>query len=414
MICGLYILFILAAYPHVRVCKPVYDEWDILEFLNILGTDPDSRLNVSSLISSKGYPVEDHTVQTKDGYLLAVQRIRYGRQGWNKFLGKRPVAFLQHGLLSSATDWVINFPKQSLGFILADAGFDVWLGNIRGNTYSRRHIKYSPDMKQFWEFSFDEMGEYDLPAMIDYALNFTGQTQLFYVGHSQGTTSAFAMLSQKPEYNKKIKLFVGLAPVATVGYMTSAIRYLAPFTSDLDFLFEILGVSEFLPNNAVMKYLSELVCNTPAKFICEDVIFLLCGTDYSQMNTTRLGVYVAHTPAGASTRSIIHYAQMINSKKFLKYDFGEKGNMQHYNQSVAPEYFVENITAPVALFWSKNDKLADGTDVALLQQKLKNVVSVTCVKYDQFNHLDFVWALHANTLVYEEVLMLLKKYSSNL
>lgn len=46
----------------------------------------------------------------------------------------------------------------------------------------------------------------------------------------------------------------------------------------------MLGVGEFLPNNAVMKFLSELVCNTKAKFICEDAIFLFCGTDHSQLN----------------------------------------------------------------------------------------------------------------------------------
>ncbi|GFY47479.1 gastric triacylglycerol lipase [Trichonephila inaurata madagascariensis] len=255
------------------------------------------------------------------------------------------------------------------------------------------------------------MAKYDLPAMIDLALNVTGQKELYYIGHSQGTTAAFALLSERPEYNTKIKLYIALAPVTTVGYITSGIRHLAPYVADVDFLFHILGVSEFLPSTPVMKFLSEILCDTEAKFICEHIIFLLVGTDYSQLNATRLGVYVSHTPAGASTQSIIHYAQMVNAKVFQKYDFGKKGNLLHYKQPTPPQYYVENITTNVALFWSKNDKLADDKDVHLLEGKLKSCVSSTCIKLPQFNHLDFVWGIDANTLVYEEVQILMKKYS---
>lgn len=53
--------------------------------------------------------------------------------------------------------------------------------------------------------------------MIDYALNHTRQKNLFYIGHSQGTTVFYVMCSEKPEYNNKIKAMFSLAPVA---YMT--------------------------------------------------------------------------------------------------------------------------------------------------------------------------------------------------
>ena len=39
-----------------------------------------------------------------------------------------------------------------------------------------------PEGAPFWDFSWDEMAAYDLPANVDHVLAATGHSQLAYVG----------------------------------------------------------------------------------------------------------------------------------------------------------------------------------------------------------------------------------------
>lgn len=76
-----------------------------------------------------------------------------------------PAVFLQHGIIDSADTWIMHYPDKAPAFILAKAGYDVWLGNQRGNKYSRQHKYLNPDTDdQYWSFSWTEMGDYDAPA----------------------------------------------------------------------------------------------------------------------------------------------------------------------------------------------------------------------------------------------------------
>lgn len=259
----------------------------------VLAEDPDVGVPTADLIRNKGYPAEEHDVLTKDGYILSIQRIR-SRSETNQ---PKPVVFLQHGLLDASSTWVVNFPTQSLGFILADYGFDVWLGNMRGNTYGRHHIKYNTNQNEFWDFSFDEMAAYDVPAMINYILETTQQEKLYYIGHSQGTMVAFAKFSSDQELASKIKLFLALGPVATVGNLVSPIKYLADLGafSHQELWYQFFGKKDFLPSNDFIKILADQLCDKVAinKLLCENILIALCGPG-KNLNDTRVPVYVTH------------------------------------------------------------------------------------------------------------------------
>ena len=79
---------------------------------------------------------------------------------------------------------------------MAKAGYDVWLGNNRGNIFSYEHEKldWIKDEKEYWNFSFPELGMFDLPAMVETVVEETNGSKVRYMGVSLGTTQLFYAL----------------------------------------------------------------------------------------------------------------------------------------------------------------------------------------------------------------------------
>lgn len=121
-----------------------------------------------------------------------------------------------------------------------------------------------------------------------------------------------------------------------------------------------------------------------------------------------LPVILGHAPAGAAVNQFFHYGQEIISGHFRQYDYGRAQNLIKYNRSTPPDYNLENIKVPVAVYHSQNDWLATPKDVHILLKKLTNVVKHYLVPHEKFNHIDFLWGIDAPTLLYEEILKTMK------
>lgn len=98
----------------------------------------DSYRNITEICHENGFEFKRYDVITEDEYILKLDRIPpFGKKVNDDF--EAPVVLLMHGLEDTSTQWVYNSADKSIAFILSKAGYDVWLGNNRGNLVSRAH-----------------------------------------------------------------------------------------------------------------------------------------------------------------------------------------------------------------------------------------------------------------------------------
>lgn len=81
----------------------------------------------------------------------------------------------------------------------------------------------SPVVLDFWDFSFNEMALYDLPAAFRY-INRITHRKIHYIGHSQGTLIMFIALAEKVKGVEDLLLsYNAFGPVAYVKHQSSAL-----------------------------------------------------------------------------------------------------------------------------------------------------------------------------------------------
>ncbi|KAM6091997.1 LOW QUALITY PROTEIN: putative lysosomal acid lipase/cholesteryl ester hydrolase [Theristicus caerulescens] len=380
---------------------------------------PKASMDVGEIVRYHGYPYEDYEVVTDDSYYLTMQRIPHSRdnpgsmstshkaeaQGSSMFCpSPKPADLLQHGLVLEGSNWLTNLPNSSLGFILTNTGYDVWIGNSQGNSWSRKHKEFEFHQQEYSAYSFHEMTMYDLPATINYILQKTGQEQLYYVAYSQGTITGFIAFSSIPELDRKIKIFFALAPITTSSNMKSPLVRVFDLPKWLVKL--ILGCTVvFNKGKILQKVISSLCSYLIFKNFCSLVLYLPGGFTNS-LNVSHIDVYLSHYPDSTSLKNMLHWRQLYPTAEFKYYDYG-RDNMLHYNQTTPPFYELENMKAPLAAWYGGRDWISVPEDVNITLSRITHMEYKNYIP--EFLHFDFLWGMQVYKQVYREVLELMEK-----
>lgn len=364
----------------------------------------DARLNFTELGRKYGQIVEEHDVTTEDGYILKLFNIPGN---------KSKTVLLVAGIFDTGDTFILR-GNTSLSVALARAGYEVWVLTTRGVTYSRRHVTLDPDFdSSFWDFSFHEIGYYDLPATIDYILTKTGADKLSAIGHSLGNTIFYVLGSTKPEYNSKINILIALGPVCYLDNYKWPINGIIEFGKDINKLLLLFDKQEIFDDNSLTTIAMRKLC-TKAYIgydVCANVFFIFAGYDVEEFEAGMYYTVIGHYPKSTSRKTILHLVQVAQRGSFSQFDNGSEGNLERYNTTGPPDYDLSKVTMPVALFVGRNDKLTPLHNVRKLAGVLPNLVEMKVMERKKFNHIDFTWGRHMKVYLFPHVFTLLDKFS---
>ncbi|KAJ6249248.1 sterol esterase tgl1 [Anaeramoeba flamelloides] len=384
--------------------------------------DGKTAFKVQDLVLDKGYPLEEYTVKTKDGYFLKLFRIPYSRKekeekelrlqqskqsqspGQETEQGKqRPVVFFLHGLMSSSSFFLIG---DTIAYKLSDLGYDCWFGNTRGNEYSNTHETLSIEQPEFWDHTFNEYIDHDFPTMINFVLKKTKQDTFSYYGFSQGTSQGFAGFSVYPELSQKCKLFVAFAPTANLKFLYS---FFMKIVSALPSRYtqKVLGKGAIFQK--MVPRVKQITGVNFFSHLIEGSMTFLFGWHNRMLNKQWMPQYAQTLYSPMATKNILYWFQQLRNQSFDRFDYeDEKINLKKYGQVKPPQYNLKKITCPMALYSGAADSLSN------LDFVTKNVLNpkllVDDLRLPDYEHLDSVWGINLDKLIFPRVLKLMEKY----
>ena len=359
---------------------------------------PESFYTIEELCQSKGYQTQKHSLTTLDGYIISVFRVF-------KDSPKGKPVLMMHGMSGSATNFVMNPNRKGPAFELVDAGYDVWLGNGRGNVYSRNHTYLDTSSVEFWNWTAADIGSIDIPTTVSYIKNVTSHQKVAYVGHSQGGALMLLALAVNHPVENDISVAVSLAGPGPKNSCKS--RMLNFYTSSA-----YISVLEFLGVLVTMEKPSVFYAKTLQAFPTYTHYLAWDRYDFTIHSDKPHYAYLTlQFPGGISVKSLRYVSQFFNNdnSKVKAFDYGEQRNLQIYGSKDPPVPDYSKIKTKVALFGGKYDRIILPADIEYLYN-VTNKDSVVHYRVDyEEDHGGFTFSSNMDYL--EDLLKVLEKHS---
>ena len=160
---------------------------------------------------------------------------------------------------------------------------------MRGTQFSRSHLDYDSGLNShYWDFSFDQLAEFDLPANINFVKKRDGVDKVYFLGHSQGTLIFFLAYMNDPEFmEKNVAKYVSLGTVPNVNNAPHFILKLV----DKSKILNLIPVKNLFTFPKELGQVLVPFCTSKAKILCNKILSLSFGGfhDTGRIDYERLG-----------------------------------------------------------------------------------------------------------------------------
>lgn len=197
----------LVAFSFIEVCSAAVSQADL---------DAYPEFAATMATAGNNYDWASYQVTTEDGYVLSLWRVTGSNE--TPVASSRGPILLSHGDASDGLSWFNRDDLESAAYPvkLFDMGFDVWIANARGTKASLGHttLNYLTDAA-YWDWSFNEMGQYDLTAMTQGILEArSGDTcaKVSVITHGSAVTQTAKASLVDPLTSDRVDRVVSVAP----------------------------------------------------------------------------------------------------------------------------------------------------------------------------------------------------------